>query len=401
MGAYMLQKRVVRLTILALLVASGIAAAVFAWDSQRRIDSLESERLAIETTTDRLLQAVASISAVQQAYIDYGQRDETSFARVAALLRQVATDAGAVQRSARDGVSVAALEQFSAALGAAAGAEMEARNSLVAGDSFAAADTLFDAARAPVRTMESTLRVVRDAEAVRFSNARTATARSTWMGIGAIALLWVAGLIVLTTVPGTRVQPVDVAPAPVAAPVTPDVAIGPQHASALELSAAAAVCAEIARLTDPAALPDLLRRAATILGARGIVIWMGAGDELFAAMAYGYESTVMSRLRPIRRSADNATAAAWRAGELRTVAAAGTGFGAIIAPIAGPAGPFGVIAAEVRDGREHDVATRAVTAIIASQLAGVLSAWPAASTSEAAAGGPGLNAESDRKAAAS
>jgi hypothetical protein len=169
----------------------------------------------------------------------------------------------------------------------------------------------------------------------------------------------------------------------------------------LELGAAAAVCAEIARLTDPAALPDLLRRAAAILGARGMVIWMGAGDELFAAIAYGYEPTVMSRLRPIRRSADNATAAAWRTGEIRTVAAAGTGLGAIIAPISGPAGPFGVIAAEVRDGREQDAATCAVTAIIASQLAGVLSAWPAASTSESTADGTGLDAESDRKAAAS
>jgi hypothetical protein len=40
------------------------------------------------------------------------------------------------------------------------------------------------------------------------------------------------------------------------------------------------------------------------------------------------------------------------------------------------------LAAEVRNGREADPATCAVAAIIAAQLAGVVSAWPAGSTGE-------------------
>jgi hypothetical protein len=396
----MLQKRVVRFTIFALLLTSGIVAAVFAWDSQRRIHSLDTERLAIETTTERLLRAVSSISAVQQAYVDYGQRDEASFTRVAGLLRQMATDAADLQRSARDGVSAGALEQFSRALAAAADAEVQAQNSLLAGESLAAADALFDLARAPVATMEGSLRAVRDAESVRSSAAQTTIARSTWMGIGAVALLWVAGLIVLTPVPSPRVQ-VDVAPVTAPATVVTEAAVSPLHTPVVELDAAAAVCAEIARITDPAALPDLLRRAAAILDARGIVVWMGAGDELFAAIAYGYDPAVMSRMRPIGRRADNATAAAWRTGEMRTVAAAGTSHGAIVAPMSGAAGAFGVMAAEVRQGREDDAATRAVTAIIASQLASVLSEWPSASSADASAGDTDADAESNRQAAAS
>jgi hypothetical protein len=45
---------------------------------------------------------------------------------------------------------------------------------------------------------------------------------------------------------------------------------------------------------------------------------------------------------------------------------------------------IGVLAAEVRNGRESDPATRSVTAMIAAQLATVVAAWPAASTAPAA-----------------
>ncbi|MNC86938.1 hypothetical protein D3C83_26280 [compost metagenome] len=107
---------------------------------------------------------------------------------------------------------------------------------------------------------------------------------------------------------------------------------------------------------------------------------MGAGDELFPAAGCGYDRGIMQRLRPIARAADNATAAAWRTGALRTVPGDAAGPGAIVAPMCAPDGCLGVLAAEVRNGREADAATQAVAAIIAAQLSGVLAAWPAAST---------------------
>ena len=394
-----MQKRIVRFTILALLLTSGIVAALFVWDSQRRIQSIEAQQLAVETITERLLRGAASISAVQQAYIDYGQRDEASFAEVSRLLQQMAADAAQLRLTARDAASAGALERFSQALAAALDADGQAKNSLLADESLAAADALFDTARASVAAMADALRALRDAESGRLGAARTTIARSTWMALGAVALLWVAGLIVLTPVPVPRLQ-AEVPSVTAPTVVTTEAAPVPPNPPAVDLTAAASVCAEISRLTDPAALPDLLGRAATIIDARGIVIWMGAGEELFAAIAYGYDTTVTSRLRPIGRHTENATAAAWRTGEMRTVAGDGTSHGAIVAPISGLAGPFGVIAAEVRQGREDDAATRAVTAIIASQLASVLSAWPAASAAGTEADA-GLDADSDRQAAAS
>jgi hypothetical protein len=55
---------------------------------------------------------------------------------------------------------------------------------------------------------------------------------------------------------------------------------------------------------------------------------------------------------------------------------------------------MGVFAAEVRHGREEDPSMRAVAAIIAAQLASIVSAWPAGS-----AAGPAENTDSGPLAA--
>jgi hypothetical protein len=109
---------------------------------------------------------------------------------------------------------------------------------------------------------------------------------------------------------------------------------------------------------------------------------MGAGEELFAVTAYGYSPHIIKALGPIARTADNATAAAWRNGEMKTVAAGRSGSGAIVAPMFGPQGCIGALAFEVREQRETDADSRAVAALIAAQLATAVAAWPAASTQE-------------------
>jgi hypothetical protein len=149
----------------------------------------------------------------------------------------------------------------------------------------------------------------------------------------------------------------------------------------------------LSQLSDQAGLQRLLGRAADILDARCLVVWVGVGTELFAVAAHGYEAAVLQRIKPIARSADNATAAAWKTSQLRTVPPDAGAYGAIVVPMLSPSGCVGVLAAEVRGGRERDDATQAVATILASQLSGVLAAPPAAST-------PSVQSL-DRKAAAS
>lgn len=404
MGA--MQKRAVRLSIAVLLLAAGIAAAFLAIDAERQVQALEDERAALERVIDRLAPAVAGITATQQAYVEHGQRDEASFARVSTLLDQITTDAAGLRPSSRTAEGPAHLEEFWTALSALKSADSDARDKLATGDSLAAADLLFSATRPEVARLDAGWRGFRDAELEGYRTARAALHETAWTTIGAVALLWVAGLLALVRTP---VRPAEDPAPPQALPVPEThveaMAEPPPAVPAVDLPATAALCGTIARLTETTSLPEILDRAAAILDARGIIVWMGAGEELFAATAVGYDTAIVSRLRPINRHTDNATATAWRTGETRIVASDMISLGAIVAPMAGAAGCIGVLAAEVRNGRESDPATQAVAAIIASQLAAVLSAWPAASSAdtapELAAPMPGAGDESDRQAAAS
>jgi hypothetical protein len=158
-------------------------------------------------------------------------------------------------------------------------------------------------------------------------------------------------------------------------------ALPPQTAAdRVDLAATARVCADLARVSDPAELPPLLERAARVIDASGLIVWVAdrAGASLFPILAEGYAPHVLARMGSIGRDADNAAAAAYRQGELRTVRAEGSLPGAIVAPIITGEGCLGVLAAEMRHGSERDEATQAITAILAAQLATFVTAVPEA-----------------------
>lgn len=439
-----MQKRAGRISLVALLLAAGAAAAVLVWQNELTLQSLDRDRRARDEAVERLAPAVAGIAAAQQAYVDSGQRDEAAFTRVSTLLDQITTDAAGL-RSSDTSSAGADLEEFWAALSALTAAHADARKLLAQGESLVAADTLFVSARPHVATLDERLRAFRDAEISRSAATRTSVTQQSWLALGAVGIAWAFGLIALARLPEAEPRQAFV---PATAPVDSDLSLvldeargdpapgeersggpslsagpsgvkstgpldgqdrsgGPAAAPgsddegplkvdialspSVDLGAAADLCASVSRLTDATALPDILARAAAIIEARGLILWMGAGDELFPATSWGYDPAVVARLRPIKRTEDNATAAAWRDGSLRVVASDVMSHGAIVAPMFDAASCIGVLAAEVRNGREDDHAVRAVAGIIASQLATVLSAWPAPSTST----------ESDRKAAAS
>jgi hypothetical protein len=224
--------------------------------------------------------------------------------------------------------------------------------------------------------MMGRLREVSDAEERTTEAALDLLARQRWSALGAAAALWIAGALLFFRREGTEAKP-DSATSPVEAPPAP-VAIP----SSVDLAAAAALCVDISRMTAASALPALLGRAATLLDAPGVILWMAAGEELFAVSAHGYPPQVMKRVGPISRRAENATASAWREGRTITVAGTTGGNGAIVAPLFGPEAGIGVLAAELRNGREQDRTAQAVVTMLAAQLATVVSAWPAASSGE-------------------
>ena len=371
----------VRWFLLAILVASLAAAGYFLRGIERRASDLDAAEVEVDDLLTRLGDALTGIGTAQQSYVAPGQLTEVSFRRMSALLGQFYADAATVGPRLRSPEAAPVLQALADGADALIAADTRARENLRLGQQLMAADVIFSDTRNTLDTMIVRLRELRAAERIALDTQRAALVQERRVVLGAMALLWMSAVFALVLLPAPAPA---YGPSPRAASHAAPADLGraapaPPQPTAVDLPAAADLCAALSRLSDPAVLPALVSRAADLLDASGIILWMSAGEELFAVTAYGYQPQLLARLGPIAGSADNATAIAWRTGRMTTVARDGETNGAVVAPMLGPEACIGVFAVEVRHGRERDGATQAVASMIAAQLATVLSAWPVAS----------------------
>src|SRR6185503_17231007 len=107
-----------------------------------------------------------------------------------------------------------------------------------------------------------------------------------------------------------------------------------KHAATATINAAAKLCTDLGRVGDTEELKTLLGRAADLLDASGLMLWMAtaSGGELRPALAHGYDPQTLARIPPVPRSAANAAAAAFRNATLQVVVARpGMSKGALVA----------------------------------------------------------------------
>jgi hypothetical protein len=158
---------------------------------------------------------------------------------------------------------------------------------------------------------------------------------------------------------------------PVAVVVEPENGRARQVEDITDFAGVATLCSDLARVVDTRALPSLLDRAASLLDASGIILWIADPDgrELNPIFAQGYPQQLVNRLGTIPRDAENATAAAFRTSLLQTVMADDISAGAIAAPLVTSGGCVGVMAAEVRNDAERQDLKLAAASIMAAQLA--------------------------------
>src|SRR4051812_15041517 len=73
-----------------------------------------------------------------------------------------------------------------------------------------------------------------------------------------------------------------------------------------DLLLAARICTELGRVEHTRQVPPLLREAAGLLGAKGLIVWVwdALSEELKPALALGYPSRVLSQLGGLSRDAD-------------------------------------------------------------------------------------------------
>jgi hypothetical protein len=132
-----------------------------------------------------------------------------------------------------------------------------------------------------------------------------------------------------------------------------------------DLLAAARICTELGRVEHSRQVPPLLREAAGVLGAKGLIVWVwdALSEELRPALALGYPARVLAQMGALSRDADNATAAAFRSAEARAIA------GAIVVPLLTPAACAGVLAIELSSGARPAPPIMAIATILAAMLA--------------------------------
>jgi hypothetical protein len=401
----------VRLVLVLLLIA-GVGAA--GWQlyvlEKRRLDGLRQQQ-SLEAVREQVLHAIDDARTAQQAYLAKGQGLdfwEAKFAEATAAL----TQGLATLRVQANGqpAAVEALDAADRALKVYEGVDRKIRGFVVNNTDLMAADAVYEDGLKTSGVIRSS---VEQALAALVGPARTGyderRMQYIMAGAAAGAGIFVSLLLlptgrrpepevelhapesslhlgerpmrvdppVITTPAVDSMRPSIAAPVPVPAPASAPVPAETRRAPAVSalpdesLDAAAKVCTDLARVKDADELRDALGRAARLLDASGVIVWVtdGGGKSLKPLLTYGYPEEALRRIPTLPKDQDNATAAAWRDAVTQVVDATDSAPGAIAVPLLVPQGCVGVLAAEIRHGRESATTTRALAQIVAAQLA--------------------------------
>ncbi len=411
--------RAARLTLSATAWIALGAAAFFLVTTEQKIADRRAALRTFDLHAREAAVALADARAGQQAYVAAGQSSSYWIPKVATIVQEVGGAIDTLRGAAISAAAAQALLDASSSIAEFGNVDKRVRDYLNADQSLMASDIVFSegsvaAARAAVQVESARL-----AEHQAFDADEATLRRLEAYAIGAASGLSVLILAILGFARGstrpagaaveseldTSATPIAdelplressmslgrMAPKAEAAKATPP-AVQTPAPSAVALKAAADLCTEFGRIHDLAELKILLGRAARVMNANGLVVWLGnaAGADLQPVLAHGYSDQVLSLMRPVPRSADNAAAAAYRSGALQVVASKPNAqLGAIVAPLLATDGCIGALTAEVKDGGEKSEQVRALAAIFAAQLAGILgssAAGGAANETRTAAG---------------
>lgn len=379
---------------LAFIVIGGAAAYLVQLESQaaRRRDAHE----VFEDLTGRVSRAVAAVHAAQLAYVAEGQGPGVWRARVAESTAAAEPALDRMSDLAATAAARTALLEARAYLGELGALDRRALEYLADGQTVMASDLVFAEGGPAAALILELVDAARSHEAdalhtFEAGNRRTRryAAGGTAAAVGlAILLLAFAGppglrggAVVVEAqetlaVPG--VLDLDLrgtTPTPAEPPASRLAALEPPDPTLPLLRTAAEICWAFNRAGDADQLEHLLGEAAVMMGATGVIVWMGDADgaDLRPVLARGYSAAALSRLPAIPRSADNAAAAAYRTGLLQIVPGRGEGGpGAMVAPLPGPGGCIGSLTVEVPAGRESAGTPQALALLFAAQLSSLV-----------------------------
>jgi hypothetical protein len=356
------------------------AAALFTFTTQEQI---EGRRVAVRRFDERARAVDRALSDVRvglQAYVAAGQSAEAWIPKVATLSGEAARGVDDLQTVAATPDARTSLLEAAATIVELGRVDRRVVDYLKSGQEVMAADIVYSEAGQTVALAANQVDAARALEqqgadvAERQSRRQQLYALMTAAGLGAAMLL----LFAAAAGSDLRINVKEKMPeaaAPVDDELSFKVRIEAPRQSTPIVKEASDICTELGRANDQNDLLKVLGRAADLMDASGVVIWMGdtAGGDLRAAAGHGYPPQTIARMPAVPRNANNAAAAAYRTGVLQIVLARpGVSSGALVAPLLTPDGCIGALTAEIKGRGETSDTTQALVALFAAQLASVL-----------------------------
>ena len=408
-----MRSRAARLTFGAVAWIAIVAAATFLFYSEKRIAGRRAAVRAFDVHAREAADQLADIRAGQQAYVAAGQGVAFWMPKVAATLAGATQTIAGLRQAALSPEAMSALDEAAGTVNEFNSVDTRARDYLRSGQTLMAGDVVFTEGGETAANASHQVEAARVAEHQAADAADAALRRQEALAAGGAGVL--VALIIALLVPGGRPRDAEAGnttlslntPAAgasasgelllrggVTASTTAaaDVSAASSAGRAVSpvLKAAAQLCSDFGRVADLKGLAMLLGKAAEVMDASGIVVWLGStsGADLRPVLAHGYSPAVLARMPAVPRSDDNAAAAAYRTGVLQIVMSRpGASSGAVVAPISGPDGCVGALSAEIRGGGESSDSVQALATILAAQLASIVGAQ--ASANETGEGGEG------------
>jgi hypothetical protein len=362
---------------LVLVVMLAIASAAGAVYANFHFDNLIAhERAAVDAFNRHVQTAhvtLANLRGAQAAYFAVGQGPDFWPARARELAAELEQTVSALQSAASSEAARSHYESAVSALGGLNSLDQKARDDIDIGETRLAADVIFSDSSESAESLASALGTAQTEELIarnaRLSDLRRQRLQYASAGVGGVLLMALALAFRRRQAPEQATLPAAEPVVPVAVPAPPVVA-QPAAAARVDLSNAAQVCVDLGRVLDGQDIPPILERAARILDAKGLVLWVSdeSGAMLRASLAHGYSDKVLQRLGPLQVDADNVTSLAFRSMQVQTLADAKGAATAFAVPLITATGCIGVLAAEVAQGKSSSDAVP-IARMFAAQLA--------------------------------
>lgn len=389
----------------ALVAVLGVSAAAgyYAFLTGQRIAQAHRAGRAFDAGAWGLLLSLAELRAAQQAYVAAGQDRDYWVADVAARMEELAVELATLSSMSTLPATTAALDEAASLIEALLRMDERARDHAAAGQELMASDLIFadgfDLGRSAADQIERARLIEREAVDAAASDGRQLqlVAVGGAAGAGVLFALLVSPFPAgrPTATPDARDEPategvrepapppegrlfLDLEPEQRDPPAAAESVSRPPPSSAPDLQRAADLCTDLGRSANAAELPPLLARAAQLLNASCVIVWVRdrTGNALRPAIAHGYPAATLARLGTIPCDSDNVTAAAYRDERMQVVPGDADTPGALVAPLASAEDRAGVMTLEVKDGWETSDAVQSTATIIAAQLATLVAADP-------------------------